>query len=336
MEKEPNNVLISLIIPAHNASKTLEKCLESVLQQNMEGIEIIIVNDGSIDSTQSIVESYAAQYPNKVRYFAMKNVGVGNARNFGIVNSKGKYIGFIDSDDYISCDYIESVKEIIFKTDSDIIMISYHRLYTRNKNVFEKFFKYSKWRAFNKKINLDLHPELISMFEVASWLRIVKRSLFEKNNELLFSDLKAGEDLETSLKWYLFANEIYITDKKLYHYVIRRNTNNFTSSTILNFIEVIRNVCEFYKQHEKFDIYYAELEHVFTQHLIISNLFRLMIKKNTQKLEKFDSLRASLLTYFPHYHKNRYLKQEPIYIRFVVYLTYKYPGFFKLLLRATI
>lgn len=336
MEKEVDKVLLSFVIPVYNAAKTLKICLESILSQNTEDIEMVIINDGSTDTSQSIIDYYVAQYPSTIRGFEIENAGIGHARNVGIVNSIGKYIGFVDSDDYISNDYIESFKEIIGETDAELILINYHREYTRKRTLFEKLYTYTNWNTFNTNINLQSRPEIINMFEVAPWLRIVKRSFFQKNDHLLFPNLRAGEDLETSLKWYLYANDIYISNKKLYHYIIRSNTSNFSSSLVLNFEEVLKNVCEFYIQHEKFDEYYPELEHILTKHIIISNLFRLMIKRDAQKLEKFDSLRGSVLSYFPQYHKNRYTKKEPFYIRSVVYLTYKYPRLFRLILRVTI
>ena len=99
---------ISVIVPAYNAEKTLNKCLDSILGQTLVDIEIIVVNDGSTDSTQTIVEGYMSS-DNRIKLINQENKGLGAARNVGLDNATGKYISFIDSDDWISKNFLYSL-----------------------------------------------------------------------------------------------------------------------------------------------------------------------------------------------------------------------------------
>ena len=92
---------ISIIVPIYNASKYLNKCIDSLINQTFDDIEIILINDGSIDDSEVIIKSYNDK---RIRYFKNKNQGIGKTRNFGIDKAKGEYLMFVDSDDYISFD----------------------------------------------------------------------------------------------------------------------------------------------------------------------------------------------------------------------------------------
>ena len=102
--------MISIIITAYNAEKTIEKCISSILENDYNNYEIIIVNDGSTDKTEQIVELFASD---KIKYFSKPNTGVADSRNYGIEKAKGEYITFIDSDDYVKNDYFENLDEYI-------------------------------------------------------------------------------------------------------------------------------------------------------------------------------------------------------------------------------
>jgi len=336
MHKEVDNLLLSIIVPVYNAENTLYTCLVSILNQDTSDCQIVIINDGSTDSSQKIIEDFASKFQNVRHYCLPENQGIGKTRNLGIKHSSGKYITFVDADDYVSQNYIECIKSNIIDMDLDMLVLSYHRTYTRKKYIYEKFYKFSSWDLFNQKISPSLYPEMIYKLEVASWLRVIKRSILENNEQLCFSDRNSAEDLEASLKWYLKIQNVLVTDEKLYHYVIRPNSLNFNKNQVLDFEKILKNVCDFYIQNDEFTRYFAELEYIFTQHLLISNLLRLMINKDEGNQFKFDLLRNSLLQYFPNYKNNIYLKKAPINIRFVIYLTYKYPRLFKVILKIAI
>ena len=102
--------MISIIVTAYNAEKTIERCLNSILNNKYDDYEIIIVNDGSTDKTEEIVQLFASE---KIRYYYEENKGVSSARNLGLKESKGEYITFVDSDDYVANNYFEGLEEYI-------------------------------------------------------------------------------------------------------------------------------------------------------------------------------------------------------------------------------
>ena len=115
--------LISIVIPVYNVEDFLERCLDSVSCQTYKETEVIIVNDGSTDSSPEIIERYVEEYPN-FKSFTIENSGQGGARNFGIEKANGEYIAFLDSDDYISPNCIELLAETAKRENSDIVVCS--------------------------------------------------------------------------------------------------------------------------------------------------------------------------------------------------------------------
>lgn len=133
--------LISIIIPAYNAEKTIEKCLRSIINQSYKDIQLIIVNDGSTDCTASICEQYL-DIDNRIELINLSNAGVSNARNVGLKISKGEYILFVDADDWLP----ETALEILYKNieNTDIVVGSYKRLnYYRSQDYIVPNIKYT-------------------------------------------------------------------------------------------------------------------------------------------------------------------------------------------------
>lgn len=123
----PNNQKVSIIVPVYNAEKYLEKCVLSILNQTYPYLEIIAINDGSTDSTLTILEKFAKS-DNRLKILTITNNGVSNARNVGIEASSGEYIMFIDSDDYIDEKAVEKTLKEAIKTQSDIVLFSWNKL----------------------------------------------------------------------------------------------------------------------------------------------------------------------------------------------------------------
>jgi len=326
------NILLSIIVPVYNAEHTLKQCLDSIVNQPIKNFEIIVVDDGSRDDSQSIILEYVQKYPGLIKSFTKVNKGPGDTRNFGIKNSSGQYIAFVDSDDFIEPDYSVLVNSLIEQHNPDLLIISYNRIYKKQQNIFEKLYKFTKWDSYNVHIDIATRPEVVCKMEVASWLRIVKREIFLKDEKLFFSNGRIAEDLEASLKWYLNVDKIVITNEKPYNYLIKSNTLNFAATHIEQFVEVIDTVYDYYKEKERFQEFYTELEYLFAKHLLISNMLRLRASTHENKFGLFITLRAAMLKYFPHYNRNQYLKGEPLYVRVAIQVSYYFPRMFNLIL----
>ena len=119
----------SVIVPIYNVEKSLSRCFDSILAQTYMDFEIIAVNDGSPDNSQAIIDEYSAKYPEYVKGFKKENGGLSDARNYGVSNSSGEYLVFVDSDDYIADDMLERLAAEIDKNAPDVIGINCHLVY---------------------------------------------------------------------------------------------------------------------------------------------------------------------------------------------------------------
>ena len=117
---------VSIIVPFYNVENYIEKCLETLVNQTLKDIEIILVNDGSKDRSIDIVNKFLKQYPEKIVYLEKENGGLSDARNFGIPHAKGEYIEFLDSDDYVEKDMYENMYELAKKEDSDMVECDFY------------------------------------------------------------------------------------------------------------------------------------------------------------------------------------------------------------------
>ncbi len=180
MSENKKNVTTSIIIPVYNAEKTISYCLDSILKQTEKDYEIILINDGSKDNSQSILEDYRKRFPSIIRIFHQKNVGVSITRNRGIHDANGKYLLFIDNDDYIDEDYINRFVSEIEGTNADMVIGGYKRVdIQNNKILFRRNARKSPWTKY--------------MF-LAPWARIYKKDSLLRN-DLAFLDINIGEDV---------------------------------------------------------------------------------------------------------------------------------------------
>ena len=116
-----NKYKVSIIIPVYGVEKYVSKCLESLVNQTLNDIEIIVVNDGTKDNSQKIIDKYVKKYPGKVKSFIKENGGQGSARNYGLKQANGDYIGYVDSDDYVE---LEMYEKFYNKAISDYLDIA--------------------------------------------------------------------------------------------------------------------------------------------------------------------------------------------------------------------
>ena len=225
MSKEIENAIkVSVIIPVYNTEKYLEECLNSIINQTLKEIEIIIINDGSTDSSTKILEEFA-QKDNRIKIFSQDNLGVSVARNIGIKKATGEYIGFVDSDDFIDTEYFEKLYLSAKKHNADIAAASILRLKKHKQKFLLKFNKESYTSNIQKKYKLLKLPNWSF-----SCCKIYKTSSL-MNSNILFKEGVFYEDI-------VFTNKIVHKLKKLvvvpnikYYYRIHSNsiTNKITA-----------------------------------------------------------------------------------------------------------
>ena len=224
--------LISIVIPIYNAEKYLEECLNSIKNQTYKNIEVIMVNDGSKDNSETICKRFSED-DTRFRYFTKVNGGVSSARNLGLDNVKGEYITFIDADDWIAEKHLELLINSIKKTNSDIGVSSYKEFNNKDTYYIRVYTKQEKnllnFEKMNRDKFLSLFPKLMSA-NVCFNNAVSK--LFRKDlvkNLRFDTSIKYGEDLDFYFRLYLNVDSISYVDELTYVYRIHGDstTSNF-------------------------------------------------------------------------------------------------------------
>jgi len=203
---------ISIIVPIYNAEKYLNKCLDSLMAQTKEELEFILVNDGSTDNTEQIIKEYQDK---RIKYFKNKNQGIGKTRNFGIEKAKGKYIMFLDSDDYLEKNACEVLFNKAEKDNLDIVICDFYKIYDNGskEEVKQPSFKNSSLKDNPKILNENLSP----------WAKLYRRDLISKNSIKFVENLKY-EDAPFVAEALDKAKRIGKVEECLNYYVIHGNS----------------------------------------------------------------------------------------------------------------
>lgn len=224
-----NTPLVSVIVPTYNFGKYIGKCVDSILNQSYDNIEIIIVNDGSTDDTKNILEELKKDNSNII-IINKVNEGVSVARNIGLDCASGEYVIFVDGDDYLSQDSVEYMVDLINNSEADFGV---------SKNCFMRDGEAQVYSDTVKKLTpqdataLLLSPALI----VGCWNKIYRKSILDKYNIRFNPELFYGEGLRFINQMAMYSNSIVIGERKVYYY--RRN--NYSSATSSFNLEKFKN-----------------------------------------------------------------------------------------------
>lgn len=215
-----NDIKISIIVPIYNTGIYLNKCIESLLNQTLRDIEIILVDDGSIDESGNICDRYA-QNDHRVKVIHKKNEGVSIARNIGIKKAKGEYIGFIDSDDWIKLNMYENLYNYAKNEKADIVFCDVTTVYDDKKNEPDTFTNLNKSQSLNKK---DINAQILVEIAGSACRGLYKRELLENNNILFPINLKFSEDRVFNLYAIGYSKKIYYDKCSYYNRYIRKGS----------------------------------------------------------------------------------------------------------------
>ncbi len=210
-----NKALVSIIIPAYNVAPYIEKCVKSICNQSYSNIEVIVINDGSTDDTDCVVRKIS-EIDNRIRYFSRDNAGVSATRNFGIEQSKGEYLIFVDGDDFLSTVFVENMIGLLERLKADFCFSTDCYISdkeSQNSCIIEKSITSEEATA------MLLSPRV----EVGCWNKMFKKSLLDKHNIRFDTSLYYGEGLRFITMVSQLANTVAITNRKMYYY---RQDNN--------------------------------------------------------------------------------------------------------------
>lgn len=306
---------VSIIVPVYNVEKYIEKCLESLVNQTLEDIEIIIVNDGSKDNSKEIVEKYIEKYPKKILYLEKENGGLSDARNFAIPYAKGEYIAFLDSDDYVELNMYEDMYKIAKNEESDMVECDF-------------IWEYSdKSKIDTGEIYHGKH-EMLEKIRVVAWNKLIKKSILDKT-KVIFPKGYRYEDIEFTYKLLPYFEKVSFLKRPCVHYIQRDNSiSNTQNERTKEILEVFDNVFNYYKEKGLYEEYFTELEYTYARVLLCSSLKRMCKIKDKQIRNKLLNLTwQKLNSNFPNWKKNRILKDnnslKGLYMKSVNSFSYK-------------
>lgn len=288
---------ISVIIPVYNTEKYLKQCLESVINQSYQNFEIVIVNDGSSDNSQKVINCFAKRYPDKIKCICQKNRGQSAARNAAIKIAQGKYFVFIDSDDFIGVDYIKTLYEEAESNHSDMVICNYTKVSSEGE-VLKTFD--ANYVEGEMRIPTYLSPN-----------RIIRSELFAKYN-LQYKEGVICEDIPLILELEAIAKNIKVIPMADYYYRCNPKSTTLTFKkkkhrmdqlpfeALKECVQFCRN-CEVPMNEEKLEFFICR---IFTS--LIFDLGRGC--EQTVRKGMCKEVICFMDEYFPHYYKNKYVK----------------------------
>lgn len=288
---------ISIIVPIYNAEKYIEKCVDSLLNQTKKELEFILINDGSTDGTHDILKSYKDK---RIKYFKNKNQGIGKTRNFGIEKATGKYIIFIDSDDYIEPTACEELYNKAKEEKADVVVCDFYKVYDdgSQEDINLPSFKTSK---------LKDNPNILIDINLSPWNKIYSTKLIKDNN-ISFAEGIKYEDVPFVSEALDKANKIAKLDKKLNYYVIHGNSETTVrDKRIFDILKIVDMVRTYYKNKK----YMSEVVDKLTVRIITNYNIQQRNQKDIKVgMEFIDNAFKYLKEEVPNYKDNKYFENR--------------------------
>ena len=288
-------IKVSVIVPVYNVEKYLRKCLDSLVSQSLKEIEIIVVNDGSTDHSQQIIDLYAEKHPNIIA-LSKTNGGLSDARNYGMRYASGEYIGFVDSDDYV---------------EQDMYMLLYKKAVENNYDIVEcdLFHDYANYRDAEYGTEYYDRKKMLMAGRSVVWNKIYRKEWLDSTGVRFLKGLIYEDVAFYSMLVPYIGSTAYV-NVPLIHYVQRESSlNNISSGKTMQILEILKRIITYYKDKGFYEEYYHEMEFLTTRIILCSSFLRML--KIADRKERNKALKSSwmlLNKWFPEWRKNEYLK----------------------------
>ena len=292
---------ISIIIPAYNAEKYINKCLDSLIEQTKKEIEIIVINDGSKDNTEKLIKEYT---DSRIKYYKNTNHGIGYTRNYGIEKAKGKYIMFLDSDDYVENDICEKLYIKARSNDLDIVLCDFFKEY-ENGNIEEIH------TPEFKDASLKDNPNIITEY-LSPWAKLYSTKLLKDNNIKFVENLKY-EDAPFVIEAFDKAKKIGKINECLVHYMIHGNSETTVrDKRVFDILKIIDKI----RKYTKNKIYLKDKIDKLTVRILTNYTIqqRVQIDKKVG-MEFIDKAFEYMKQEVPDYKKNKYYETRSLFKR---------------------
>lgn len=242
---------VSIIVPVYNVENYLAKCLDSLVGQTLQDIEILVINDGSKDRSEVVIEEYVRNFPDKIKAFTKENGGLSDARNFGIERASGEFIGFVDSDDYVMETMFEEMLQLAEKHQAKMVICNIQKV-DQNGKVTQKL---TQIPNMSEKINLGDHFSVFSDLSYFACNKLFKKELFDQKR------FKKGihfEDIQLIPQLLLECKTLAQTQN--FHYQYLERTDSITKTHTEKGLDILKAVKDVEKVFEKSGYAYKRKE----------------------------------------------------------------------------
>lgn len=246
---------VSVIVPIYNSEKVLSRCIESILNQSYKNLEIILINDGSVDRSIEIMREYQ-KLDSRIKIIDNKNNGVSETRNIGIRNASGDYIQFVDSDDYIELNMIEETLKVMSRENADLVMTGLFLDIEGQNSVDAIIQTFEEKICIDKKeIAREVLKRLNGTYVNSPVNKLYKRCIIEENNINMDKNIDLGEDLIFNLEYLKFCNSVIFAKESYYHYCMKVEDNLTFKyrSEKLRLMEILYKKCDEYFKESNLD-----------------------------------------------------------------------------------
>ena len=287
-------IKVSIIVPVYNVEEYLARCLDSLVNQSLKDIEIIVVNDGSPDNSQKIIDNYCKKYKNIIS-FIKENGGLSDARNFGIEKAQGEYIAFLDSDDYVTIDMYMEMYNKAKSGNFDMVVCDLNYVY--DDKIIKASCNIKKDTNNIKDVMLNIYP--------AAWNKIFKRNLMDKG--IRFKKGVWFEDVEFIYRLLPYINTIGVVHKTFNQYVQREGSiTNTINKKLYHYIDNWNGIVEYYKKNNLYEEYKLELEYCYVRYIYATFIKQASKYNYKDYMDAVDSAISNVRKNFPKYKKNKY------------------------------
>lgn len=273
--------MVSVLIPAYNAEKTIDRCMDSILSQTYQNIEVIIVNDGSTDNTLSILSDYAEK-DKRIIIYNQPNKGVSAARNICLKNANGEYILYVDADDWIESNMIQRMVELI--NDADIVFCESDHAETSEQVEYIENIKIEHWDQRQQMLEFMKHKRMTGML----WNKLIRRNLTEG---VQFNEKTGyGEDAEFLWEILKKSKMLIFSNEKLYHHVLDQNSISYQLFNATKYSAILM----WEKVNEEVKVLDLELKKLAKERLVSVVVYSLYEAKRDkyQNRENIDHMRS--------------------------------------------
>ncbi len=298
---------VSVIVPVHNTSQYLHRCLRSLVSQTLQDIEILVFDDGSCDSSFTIMQEYAQQYEN-MHIFTQENVGIAKTRNRGMEVAKGEYIVFIDSDDYIDSHMLEEMYEKAKKETLDIVICNYQEV--NEEGDILRSFDFANFET----TSLFKRPQLLNEINYGPCNKMFERSLL-MNSEIRYPEATKYEDFPFVMDCIIQSKHIGCVRKPFYYYVIHDNSETtLMDERVFDILPILAKVNQ--SLRGAFPLY-EQLEYLNIDK-VTTYCLQQVYQKDKASVKRFqEEAYAFLTSSYPNWKQNKIFKQQP-FLKYII------------------